>query len=107
MAAGIFDITDIEQGVDFSMTLNTNITLTGATVKAEIRVAPQHWKLLDSFNVVISGNSVTLFLTHVQTSRLKARELPYSYDVFVYPTVGAPIRLLAGKIYLTGRVTKR
>jgi len=107
MAAGNFDITEMEQGVDFTMTLNTNISLTGATVKAHIRVAPQHWKLLESFNVAISGNSVTLSLTHVQTARLRARELPYSYDVFVYPASGTPIRLLAGDIFLTGRVTKK
>ena len=71
MAAATLDIV-IEQGVLFTMTVSTNLSLTGSDVKAQIRATKGAVKIIKDFNISISGSQITLSLSSVETSRIKA-----------------------------------
>ena len=107
MSAATTNIT-IEQGVPFTMILNTNITLTGYEVKAQIRSHRGSWKLVKDFSCAITGaTQITISLTSVETARIRAYSLPYKYDIFLYANGSNSIKLLEGDVLVKGRVTRR
>ena len=59
MAAATLDIV-IEQGVLFTMTVSTNLSLTGSDVKAQIRATKGAVKIIKDFNISISGSQITI-----------------------------------------------
>jgi hypothetical protein len=108
MAAIEQDIT-IEQGVTSITTIDTTLSLSGTNIYSDIKIGPGAWKVIQSFDCSIVANTkIILTLPAIKTSLLMARGLPYSYDVFVYPSgESSPIRVAAGKVYVIGRVTSK
>lgn len=111
MAAGIYNLI-IEQGVDLSLQVSVQdvnaatYSLAGGTAAAQIR-DDYNGALLASFTVVTAtGVTGRLDLT---LSAVTASALPLSggkWDLLLTTSAGAKVRLLAGSVAVSGKVTE-
>ena len=114
MAATVYNFT-LNPGETFSLPLlfkdstGTAISLTTATVAAQIRDTPGSQNIIAAITCTkdaVTAGKVVLSLTSTQTAQLVFPSLTAAYDVLVTFADGTKLRAMQGTVTFSGQVTR-
>ena len=96
----------IDQGSDFSFSVDQSIDLTDYTARGQIRKSYTSTNATD-FNIIVDvpNGKLDISLTAAQTGALKAGRYVYDIEILSDDTPAIVTRVLEGQIDVTPRVT--